>query len=121
MTIDEVIKASKPYSGRKRENMTVLQRLRIDLVAEAQDYDHRMMHAYRNERKEHQRIADDLVEIAQNYAWRYAKHRQKDMLEKLLKSGHGGGNWRRLIISEIARIDSDLKEYQEQFKNMQLM
>lgn len=126
MTIDEIIKASKPYSGRKRENMTVLQRLRIDLVSQAQDYDHRLMHAYRNQDKEHQRIADDLVEIAQNYAWRYAKHKMIDLLDKLIDQSSDNRILEKATI--IALMEShkeamvmDLSEYQEQLKNMKLM
>lgn len=123
MTIDELLKVSRPYSGRKYENMTVLQRLRCDLMAEAGDYDHAMLHA-RSPYQQRQtliRIGDDLVTVAQDYAWRYRNHKMIEFIDELLEFGHGGGNWRRLLISKRAKIESDLKEYQQQFKNMTLM
>lgn len=123
MTIDEILKASQPYSGRKYENMTVLQRLRCDLFNEAADYDHVMLHAWTpyRERQARKEIGDELVKIAQDYAWRYRNHKMIEFIDELLETGHGGGNWRRLLISKRAKIESDLKEYQQQFKNMELI
>lgn len=126
MTIDQVVNKSRPYKGRKYENMTVLQRLRIDLLAEAQDYDHRMMHARSDERREHERIGDDLVTLAQDYAWRYAKHRQLRLLNKLLEQASDSRITSKDTIIQLMKvykegIESDLAEYQRQFKNMELM
>lgn len=123
MTIQELLKRSIPYKGRKYENMTVLQRLRCDLYNEAADYDHTMLHARspHQQRKATIAIGDELVDIAQNYAWRYRNHKMIEFIDELLAEGHGGGNWRRLLISKRAKIESDLKEYQQQFKNMTLM
>ena len=120
MLIEEVILRSRCYKGRKYENMTVLQRLRCDLLNEAADYEHTHMHE-RNPAKADKAIADELVDIAQNYAWRYAKHKQLTTIDMLLKNGSGGGNWRRLLVEQKEAIESDLKEYQQQFKNMELM
>lgn len=128
MTLDEVTAASRPYPGRKYENMTVLQRLRCDLMAEAGDYDHTMMHAHtpHQERQARKHIGDELVEIAQNYAWRYAKHKQLQLLDVLIAAAKDGRIVTKATLLELMlkwdeSIKSDLTEYQQQFKNMELM
>lgn len=128
MTIEEVVAASRPYRGRKYENMTVLQRLRCDLMAEAGDYDHAMMHARspHQERQTLKAIGDELVEIGQNYAWRYAKHKLITTLDLLIDQANDGrvlekGTIIALMEAQRDMAAADLKEYQQQFKNMELM
>lgn len=125
MTIEEVIKRSVPYAGRKYENMTVLQRLRCDLLAEAADYDHTHMHE-RNPKKADKLVADELVDIAQNYAWRYAKHKVIEVLTNIIEQGSDNRITHKATVLALAdqlrkNAESDLKEYQQQFKNMELM
>jgi hypothetical protein len=128
MLIEEIVKRSIPYAGRKYENMTVLQRLRCDLYAEAADYEHTMMHAYRPsaQRKAVKAVGDELVEIAQNYAWRYAKHKQIDLIDAILELAEDN----RILTKETVitllknrkeNMVKDLDTYQQQFKNMELM
>lgn len=125
MTIEEIIKRSVPYAGRKYENMTVLQRLRCDLLNEAADYDHTHMHE-RNPKKADKLVADELVDIAQNYAWRYSKHKAIGMLDELIKSASDNRITTKATVIALMQsvkegMESDLKEYQQQFKNMELM
>jgi hypothetical protein len=128
MLIQDVVKRSIPYKGRKYENMTVLQRLRCDLYNEAADYEHTMMHAYRPhfQRKAIKAIGDELVEIAQNYAWRYAKHRQMDLIDSILEVATDNRILEKdtvllLLKNRRENIVKDLDTYQQQFKNMELM
>lgn len=125
MLIQDVIKLSVPYAKRKYENMTVLQRLRCDLLNEAADYDHTHMHE-RNPKKADKLVADELVEIAQNYAWRYSKHKAIGLLDELIKSASDNRIVEKSTVIALMQsvkeaLDSDLKEYQQQFKNMELM
>lgn len=125
MTIDEIKAASIPYSGRKYENMTVLQRLRCDLIAEAADYDHIHMHE-RNPKKANKIAGDELIDIAQNYAWRYAKHKMINLLDTVIEQASDNRITQKATIIEIMKshqegMRSDLAEYQQQFKNMELM
>lgn len=128
MLISEVIERSRPYKGRKYENMTVLQRLRCDLFNEAADYDHTMMHARspHMERKAIKAIGDELVDIAQNYAWRYAKHRQIELLDLILESATDNRILEKATVVALLQAHresmvKDLDTYQQQFKNMELM
>lgn len=34
----------------------------------------------------------------------------KALLQKIFESGHGGGNWRRLLLQEIGRLDEPKQE-----------
>lgn len=125
MTIEEVVRRSIPYAGRKYENMTVLQRLRCDLLNEAADYDHTHMHE-RNPKKADKLVADELLEIAQNYAWRYSKHKLIDILNTIIAQVKDNRITSKetiiaLLQSNVDMASSDLKEYQQQFKNMELM
>lgn len=125
MTIQEVIKRSIPYAKRKYENMTVLQRLRCDLLNEAADYDHTHMHE-RNPKKADKLVADELVEIAQNYAWRYSKHKQIQLLDRLTSIAGDARILEKATVMKILEIEKltlqgELLEYQQQFKNMELM
>lgn len=128
MTIDEVVVKSRPRTGRKYENMTVLQRLRCDLYDEAVDYDHAMMHARTPylERKTQKLIGDELVTLAQDYAWRYTKHRQIELLDTIIAQAKDNRITHKNTIIELMeayrKINlEDLAEYQRQFKNMTLM
>lgn len=128
MVIEAVIALSRPYRGRKYPNMTVLQRLRCDLYAEAADYDHTMMHAWRpaQQRKAALEIGDELVTIAQNYAWRYAKTRQAELLELMIENASDNRITSKETVIAIMRshleaIQGDLTEYQQQYPNMKLM
>ena len=120
MLIEEVIARSRWYKGRKYENMTVLQRLRCDLLNKAADYEHTHMHE-RNPAKADKAIADELVDIAQNYAWRYSKHKQLLLIDELLGSKALDDRWSRILHIKKAEIELELQEYQQQFKNMTLM
>lgn len=125
MLIEELVKRSIPYAGRKYENMTVLQRLRCDLLNEAADYDHTHMHE-RNPKKADKLVADELVEIAQNYAWRYAKHKQMDMIDAILEIAEDNRILTKETIITLLKnrrenMVKDLDTYQQQFKNMELM
>lgn len=125
MLIQDIIKRSIPYKGRKYENMTVLQRLRCDLLNEAADYDHTHMHE-RDPKKADKLVADELLEIAQNYAWRYAKHKQIELLEQIIEVGSDNRITHKATVLAVMsqraeNMKKDLKTYQQQFKNMELM
>ena len=54
-------------------------------------------------------VAQGHFEAGEDRAW-YLKHARKEIIEeieKVLEKGHGGGNWRRLIILVLSRLKNN--------------